>query len=150
MLLGRANTDGDAVVWLPKQKIVIAGEIVIAPFPYGFESYPVDWIVTLAKLRAMPWHTLIPGHGMPQTDRTQLDRIVSVLKEVRAQVAPLVKQGRTLEQVKAKVDLGAQAKAFVGDDPWLTIWFKAFFVDGIVSSAYKEAKGQPIVQNLKG
>jgi hypothetical protein len=87
---------------------------------------------------------------MPQTDRAQLDRIVSVLKEVRAQVAPLVKQGLTLDQVKAKVDLGASAKTFFGDDPWLAIWFKAFFTDGIVTSAYREAKGEPIIQNLKG
>lgn len=150
MFLGRANTDGDAVVWLPKQKIVVAGEIVISPFPYGFESYPAEWIATLAKLRAMKWRTLIPGHGMPQTDRAQLDRISATLKAVRARVAPLVKHGLTLEQVKAKIDLTAQAKTFVGDDPWLAIWFKTFFTDGIVTSAYKEAKGDPIVQNLNG
>jgi glyoxylase-like metal-dependent hydrolase (beta-lactamase superfamily II) len=149
MFLGRANTDGDAVVWLPKQKIVVAGEIVIAPFPYGFESYPADWIATLGKLRAMPWRILIPGHGMPETDRAQLDRIVAVLKEVRAQVAPLVKQGLTLDQVKAKVDLSARAKTFFGDDPWLAMWLNQFFTDGIVTSAYKEAKGEPIVQGLR-
>jgi glyoxylase-like metal-dependent hydrolase (beta-lactamase superfamily II) len=93
MFLGRANTDGDAIVWLPKQKIVVAGEIVIAPFPYGFESYPADWIATLAKLRAMPWRILIPGHGMPETDRTQLDRISATLRNVRAQVGPMARQG---------------------------------------------------------
>ena len=150
MFLGRANTDGDAVVWLPRQKVVVAGEIVIAPFPYGFQSYPADWIATLGKLRAMPWRILVPGHGMPQTDRAQLDRISVALKDVRAQVAPLVKQGLTLEQVKAKVDLGANAKSFFGDDPWLAMWFRAYFTDGIVTSAYKEAKGEPIVQNLRG
>ena len=150
MFLGRANTDGDTVVWLPRQKIVVAGEIVIAPFPYGFESYPAEWIATLARLRAMKWQTLIPGHGMPQSDRAQLDRIVATLKDVRAQVAPLARQGLTLEQVKAKVDLGVDAQSFFGDDPWLAMWFKTFFTDGIVTSAYKEAKGEPIVQGLKG
>jgi glyoxylase-like metal-dependent hydrolase (beta-lactamase superfamily II) len=150
MFLGRANTDGDAVVWLPKQKILVAGEIVILPFPYGFESYPSDWIETLGKLRAIPFRTLVPGHGMPQTDRVQLDRIARVLNDVRAQVAPLAAQGLTLEQVRAKVDLDADAKLFVGSDPWLNRWFKAFFADPIVTSAYKEAKGEPIVQDLHG
>jgi glyoxylase-like metal-dependent hydrolase (beta-lactamase superfamily II) len=150
MFLGRANTDGDAVVWLPRQKILVAGEIVILPFPYGFGSYPSDWIVTLGKLRAMPFRTLLPGHGMPQTDRVQIGRIERALRDVRAQVAPLAAQGLTLEQVHAKVDLSADAKLFVGSDPWLNIWFKAFFIDPIVTSAYKEAKGQPIVQSLKG
>ena len=150
MFLGRANTDGDAVVWLPKQKILVAGEIVILPFPYGFGSYPSDWLATLGKLRAIPFRTLIPGHGMPQTDRSQIDRIERTLKDVRAQVAPLAAQGLTLEQVRTKVDLGADAKLFVGSDPWLNKWFKAFFTDPIVASAYKEAKGDPIVQDLRG
>jgi glyoxylase-like metal-dependent hydrolase (beta-lactamase superfamily II) len=150
MFLGRANTDGDAVVWLPKQQIVVAGEIVILPFPYGFGSYPADWIRTLGKLRAMPFRTLVPGHGMPQTDRVQLDRIAQVLGNVRSQVAPLAAQGLTLEQVRAKVDLSNDAKLFVGADPWLNKWFKAYFTDPIVTSAYKEAKGQPIVQDLNG
>ncbi|MBV8976794.1 MAG: MBL fold metallo-hydrolase [Alphaproteobacteria bacterium] len=148
--LGRANTDGDAVVWLPKQKIVVAGEIVILPFPYGFESYPSDWLATLAKLRPIQYRLLIPGHGMPQTDRVQLDRIAAALKDVRAQVTPLAAQGLSLDQVRAKVDLSAEAKTFVGDDPWLRRWFDMFFAAPIVASAYKESRGEPIVQNLKG
>lgn len=102
------------------------------------------------KLRAIPFHTLIPGHDVPQTDRAQIDKIERTLKDVRAQVAPLVAKGLTLEQVHAKVDLSADAKLFVGSDPWLNKWFKAFFADPIVTSAYKEAKGEPIVQDLRG
>ena len=79
-----------------------------------------------------------------------IGRIEAALKDVRSQVAPLVAQGLTLDQVKAKVDLSAEIKLFCGDDPWLGAWFRAFFVDPIVTSAYKEAKGQPIVQSLKG
>lgn len=150
VFLGRANTDGDAVVWLPKQRILVAGETVILPFPYGFESYPSDWIGVLEKIRAYKFRVLLPGHGMPQTDRVQIDKIIAALKGVRAQVAPLAAQGLTLEQVRAKADFRAQAKTFVGDDPWLTHWFQQFWFDPIVASAYKEAKGEPIVQSLKG
>ena len=150
LFLGRANTDGDAVVWLPKQKIVVAGEIVILPFPYGFESYPKDWIATLAKLRALPFRTLIPGHGMPQKDRGQIDRIAAALKDVRAQVAPLAAQGLSLADVRARVTFDDQAKIFAGSDPWLRHWFMAFWAQPITESAYKEAKGEPIVQRLGG
>jgi glyoxylase-like metal-dependent hydrolase (beta-lactamase superfamily II) len=148
--LGRANTDGDAVVWLPKQHILIAGETVILPFPYGFESYPSDWIAVLEKIRAYNFKILVPGHGAPQTDHAQIDKIVAALKNVRAQVGPLVAQGLSLDQVHAKVDLSADARSFVGDDPWLNHWFGAFWSEPIVTSAYKEAKGEPIVQSLRG
>ena len=33
MFLGRANTDGDAVAWLPRQRIVISGDIVVIADP---------------------------------------------------------------------------------------------------------------------
>ena len=124
LFLGRANTDGDALVWLPKQKVVIAGETVILPFPYGFGSYPSDWIAVLKKLRAMPFRILLPGHGQPQHDRRQIDKIVAALEDVRTQVGRLVSQGQSLDEVQANVDLSAQQRAFVGDDPWLGRWFK--------------------------
>jgi glyoxylase-like metal-dependent hydrolase (beta-lactamase superfamily II) len=137
-------------VWLPKQRVLVTGEIVILPFPYGFESYPAEWLKTLAKVRAFDFATLIPGHGMPQTDRAQIDKIVAALTHVREQVAPLVAQGLSLEEIQKKVDMSADARAFCGDDPWLRQWFTAFWVQPIVTSAYKEAKGIPIVQSLKG
>ena len=149
LFLGRANTDGDAVVWLPRQRILVAGETVISPFPYGFESYPADWIEVLRKLRAYPFRALIPGHGPVQHDAAQIDRITAALQAVRAQVAALVGQGLTLAQVQAKVDLDASQRSFVDDDPWLALWFKAFWADPIVASAYKEAKGEPITQGLQ-
>jgi glyoxylase-like metal-dependent hydrolase (beta-lactamase superfamily II) len=150
LYLGRANTDGDAIVWLPKQRILVTGETVILPFPYGFGSYPKSWIEVLGKIRRMPFTTLLPGHGMPQHDRAQIDKIAQALRDVRAKVAPLAAQGLTLKEVQAKVDLDADAATFVGNDPWLRKWFKDFWADPIVASAYKEAKGEPIVQNLKG
>jgi len=150
IFLGRANTDGDAVVWLPKQHILVAGETVILPFPYGFESYPYDWISVLEKLRGYDFKILVPGHGAPQTDHVQIDKIITALKDVRTQVDALVAQGLSLDQVRAKVDLSADTRNLVGDDPWLDYWFNAFWIEPIVTSAYKEAKGEPIVQSLRG
>ena len=150
LFMGRADTDGDAVVWLPRQKVLVAGEIVILPFPYGYECYPAEWITVLDKLRGFDFRFLVPGHGAPQTDRVQIDRIAAVLKDARAQVAPLAAQGLPLAEVQAKVDLSVHAKALCGPDAWCRRWFKAFFVDPVIVSAFKEAKGEPILQNLGG
>src|SRR5690348_6984054 len=149
MFLGHANTDGDAIIWLPKQRVLVTGETVIAPFPYGFGSYPTDWIGVLKKLRAMPFKVLVPGHGMPQSDRSQLNRILAALEDVRGQAAMLVAKGMTLDQVKAKVDLSRQKQSFVDNDQWLGRWFDDFWATPIVTSAYREAKGEPIVQSLR-
>jgi hypothetical protein len=86
---------------------------------------------------------------MPQTDRAQLNRILAALEDVRGQVAMLVAKGLTLDQVRAKVDLSRQKQSFVDDDPWLGRWFDDFWTIPIVTSAYREAKGEPIVQSLR-
>ncbi|MBX3484782.1 MBL fold metallo-hydrolase [Phenylobacterium sp.] len=148
--LGRANTDGDAVAWLPKQKILITGDIVVAPIPFGFGGYPADWIETLGKVEAYDFKVLIPGHGAPQRDRAYVGKVRAALTDVRAQVAPLAASGLALKDVQAKVDVERQARPFVGDDPWLRRWFVDDWLSPIVASAYKEAKGQPIVQSLRG
>lgn len=147
---GRANTDGDAVVWLPRQKIVATGDIVVAPFPFGFGSYPADWIATLAKVWALPFKTLIPGHGTPQHDRAYLDKVSAALADIRSQVAPLASQGLALDETRKRIDASAQLRTFAGDDPWLRRWTGDYWLGPIVASAYKEAKGHPIVQSLKG
>ncbi len=150
LFLGRANTDGDAVVWLPRQRVLVTGDIVVAPFPYGFGSYPAEWVQALARVRAYDFKVLVPGHGRPQHDRAYLDRVSAALTEIRAQVAPLAAAGFNLEEITRKVDASAQTKGFVGGDPWLRRWIGPYWLSPIVASAYKEATRRPIVQSLKG
>jgi glyoxylase-like metal-dependent hydrolase (beta-lactamase superfamily II) len=146
--LGRANTDGDAVVWLPKQRVLVTGDIVVSPFPFGFGSYPADWLGVLHRLRAFDYRVLVPGHGRPQRDRAYLDRLEAAIVEIRGQVGELARQGLSLEETRKRLDLAKQADGFVGDDPWLRRWFFEYWVGPFATSAYKEAKGQPIVQSL--
>ena len=143
---GRANTEGDTVAWLPKQKVLIAGDLVVAPVPFGFNAYPADWVAALNRLRGYDFQVLIPGHGPPQRDRAYLDRVVVLIGDVRAQVAPLARQGLSLEEARTKVDLSRQAALFTGGDPWLERWFKAYWADPFTEAAWKEAKGVPIEQ----
>ena len=142
--------DGDAVVWLPKQRVLVAGDIGVAPVPFGFGSYPNDWIHTLEKLQAYDFKVLIPGHGAPQHDRTYLARLVAAIEEVRTKVAPLVRQGVSLDDARKQLDFSDQAQGFVGADTWLRRWFKEYWIGPLLTSAYKEARGEPIIQSLAG
>src|SRR5690606_10715786 len=140
--LGRANTDGDAVVWLPNQRVLIAGDIVVTPIPHGFGGYPRAWIETLGKLKTFDFAVLIPGHGRPMRDAAYLDRLTALLAEVRRQVAPLAAEGATLKDAQGRVDLSAQSRAFTAGDPWRELWFDRYWTQPIVASALKEAKGE--------
>ena len=47
---GAGNTDGDVVVWLPRERMLITGDLLVAPIPFAFDSPVSDWIVTLEQL----------------------------------------------------------------------------------------------------
>jgi len=150
MFLGRANTDGDAIAWLPNQKMVASGDIVVSPYPFGFGSYPAEWIQTLGKLKALGFTTLIPGHGHPMTDATYIDRLVAAIRDVQTEVGPLATAGVSLDDVRKKVDF-SKSIAMFGDTPQVKANLQGLFFDPMIGNEYKEARGEPIVQgDLEG
>ena len=144
--LGRANTDGDAVIWAPTERVLCSGDIVVEPIPYAAASYPSEWIGVLDQLKAFDFAYLVPGHGEVQTDRAYLDKLRGALEDVRAQVAPLARQGVPLDSVYKRTNFENLKSAFAGQDAWRRFLLSAFFLRSIVKNAYAEARGEPIVQ----
>ncbi len=144
--IGRANTDGDTVVLVPGERVVVSGDIVVMPQPFGFGSYPEEWIATLGVLAGMDWDYLIPGHGPVQTDDAYLQHLTELLENVRAQAADFAARGLSVEEARAQLDLSGIEAAFTDGDPWHAFWFQRWFADPIMLSAMREASGEEIVQ----
>lgn len=145
MFLGKANTDGDAVVWLPKQKLLAVGDIVVSPVPFGGGSYPEEWAKVLTEIDKFDFDVLIPGHGLPQTDKVYLEKLITAMQDVDSQVHSLIKQGVSVEHIQEKMDFARQRIALVQDDPWLTEFLQGNW-EPIAICAYEEAKGIAIIQ----
>jgi glyoxylase-like metal-dependent hydrolase (beta-lactamase superfamily II) len=146
MFLGNANTDGDAVIWIPSERVLISGDIVVHPIPYAAASYPTSWISVLDKLEAYDFAYLIPGHGDVQTDRAYVDQVKAALIEVQRQVVPLAKKNVALDDVYKQTDFKALIASFAGDDKWKMQEFNSFFPHSIIKNVYAETLGLPIVQ----
>jgi glyoxylase-like metal-dependent hydrolase (beta-lactamase superfamily II) len=146
MFLGRGNTDGDAVVWTPRQRVLASGDLVVAPVPYAAHTYPGEWIATLKRLEGLDFAYLVPGHGSVMTDRSYVEMLIAALQTVRDQVEPLAKAGVPLEEVRRRIDLAAMQDGFTGEDAWLKSLIRAVFTGDLVSNAYKEARGEPVIQ----
>jgi glyoxylase-like metal-dependent hydrolase (beta-lactamase superfamily II) len=147
--LGRGNTEGDLVVWLPKERIVMSGDLVVHPQPYGFWSHPTEWIRALDALAALDYRYLIPGHGEVQQDTAYVRHLQALIGKVRDQAAAAVKVGATLEQVRERLDLGELETVFTAGDARRKFLLKAWFLDPFSISAYKEAQGEPILQGQR-
>lgn len=143
--LGRANTDGDAIAWLPNERIVVTGDIVVHPVPFGFGSFPRDWLGVVERIKALDYRVLIPGHGEPQTDNVYIDRLAATLRDLLAQIGPLAGQGISLEEVRRRVNWDAQ-RAIFGDTPRNRLLFDAYWLNPMTTNTYMEARGQTFEQ----
>lgn len=128
--LGRGNTAGDAVVYLPREKIIVAGDLLVEPLPYVGDGYPSEWIETLHRLAELDAIAIVPGHGAIMHDKAYLhlvaDLMQSTVDQVRARISQLgFPVAHTLDEVKGSVDLGAFRARFAGDDKDLQTRFDA-------------------------
>jgi len=141
LFLGRGNTAGDTVVYVPDGKVLMTGDLVVNPVPYSFGAYPGEWIETLKKLMAMDAASIVPGHGPVMHDWKYAQLVASLIEAVRTQVQEAVRQGLSLEETKKRVSLESFEKQFVGDHPDRALPFQYFFVSSAIERAYQEAHG---------
>jgi len=138
---GPANTKGDAVMLLRDVGIVAAGDIVVAPIPYGFGSYPASWAAALKQIKTTRYRILVPGHGPLQTGTVYVDLVAEALDSVASQVNALAAQGKSLDDIRKAVDFSRFEPRFTRNDPILRRFFGLFFRQPIVAAAYNVAKG---------
>jgi cyclase len=95
LLLGRAHTDGDLFIYLPKEKVVATGDAVIDWMPFFNDGYPEDWIQTVAAIEKLDVNQVIVGHGDPAPKshltyfRGYLTDLIGAVKKASADKMPL-------------------------------------------------------------
>lgn len=133
--LGTGNTAGDVVVFLPKEKIVATGDLVVHPVPFAYGSAPGPWVRTLEQLRGLGAALIVPGHGPVMRDTVYLDQLIGMLGSLVRQVSAAVAKGLTLEDTRKTIDLETFRAFFGGDDAFR----RATFADSILREAVERA-----------
>ncbi|HEY7752235.1 MAG TPA: MBL fold metallo-hydrolase [Steroidobacteraceae bacterium] len=103
---GLANSPNDATIWLPRQRILFAGDILVrSPLPYVGASWPVHWARVLRDIEAMPATAIVPGHGPVMNDHGYTRALRTLLDTTLDRVESMVRAGRTLAQVQEELNL---------------------------------------------
>lgn len=136
------NTKGDMVLWLPEEKILATGDIVVRPTPYGFFSYPESWARVLRELKRFDARYIVPGHGDVMTDTTYLDLLAETMDLVATQVNALARAGKPLDDVRAGMDWSSVEERFTGGDSMLALLFNIWFKTPIVEAQYNLSTGK--------
>jgi glyoxylase-like metal-dependent hydrolase (beta-lactamase superfamily II) len=102
--LGRANTAGDAVVYVPDAKVAVTGDILVHPFPFAVHSYISEWAAVLRRIEAMDTVAIVPGHGLVMCDKRYVADLAELMESLMSQARAAYRPGITLEELRGKVD----------------------------------------------
>ena len=112
LFLGRGHTQGDTVVYLPKERIVCTGDLMESRLAYMGNGVFDEWVTTLDAVKELDFDAVLPGHGVPFHEKSLITAFQSYLKDLMSQVAALRKQGLSAEQAAQRVDLTSHKADF--------------------------------------
>jgi glyoxylase-like metal-dependent hydrolase (beta-lactamase superfamily II) len=132
---GDGHTDGDLVLLLVEDRVLVAGDL----FWNGY--YPnidleaggtvAGWPATLDAVLALDFDTVVPGHG-PLATRADLVRFREFMASLWEQTAAVAARGGSLADARREVDLSAFGMRRL---PWFPVLSRSF----VIGRAYEEA-----------
>lgn len=137
--LGAGHTAADLVVHLPRERVVITGDLVVAPVPLvGSTSLPAAFAATLDRLLALEPAVIVPGHGPVMRDDAYIRREARLLKSLVSQVQAAAAAGATLPEVRKRVNLDASRQEYAGSSKLLGFVFDFYVAIPGVAAALRE------------
>ena len=67
---------------------------------------------SLDRLKALDFDIIVPGHGLPFSEREQIDHFQAYLRDLFRQVVPLRDQGVSAQDAAGRVDLSAHVEHY--------------------------------------
>jgi cyclase len=130
------HTRGDAVVFLPKEKILITGDL-LDDLPFTGDGSPAELVKTLHEFDRMEFDMIIPGHGGIERSHEHLQQVTGLFESIVSQVEAAVQSGLILEDAKAKVNVGEYRTALTHGEEHATRAFDGF-VRAAIEREYRD------------
>lgn len=137
----KGHTRGDVVIWLPRERVLVTGDLLTAQIPFPRDSYPSEWVKTLEAMGKLGFDQVIPGHGPVQPGKDHLNLVAEVIGSIVEQVRPGVGRGLSLEEVKKSVNVEQFRQRVTGGQERLNAAFDQR-VAGLIERAYWELMGK--------
>jgi len=141
----RGHTRGDVIVYLPEERILMAGDLLTLPILWTWASYPADYVRTLRAIEQLPIDQIVIGHGPVLEGTAYLVQAREFLEAVVIHVRGAMVDGVTVDEIQAtaKADQLIQAfrRRFVEDTDEGNRMFDQM-VTWTVERAFLEASGE--------
>jgi glyoxylase-like metal-dependent hydrolase (beta-lactamase superfamily II) len=139
----RAVTPGDTFLYLPQEKILITGDLLVNPISFALSCYPTEWLHTLEKLDALDVSVMVTGHGEPLRDKELLHATMDVFRELLRQGKEAHSKGIPVDEAKKTIlpTLTNLKAKITHDNPGLSAAFDVQLVDWYLHRVYEELNG---------
>jgi len=141
----RAITPGDTYLWLPQEKVVVTGDLLINPITFALFCYPAGWIRSLAAIDARDAALLVPGHGAAMADESLLHATRALLERERVLALQAKRAGKSVSGAQAAVlaDPAVQGlrTQITGGDSTREPAFALYLVEWFVKRVFQEDDG---------
>lgn len=139
----RAVTPGDAFLYLPAEKILITGDLLVNPIPFALSSYPTTWLKTLEHLDSLDAKVIVPGHGEPLHDETLLHATIDAFRILLREGKAAKAKGIDVDTARDRIMplLAAPMKIMVGDSEGQQQNFRIYLADWLLHRIYEELDG---------
>jgi cyclase len=98
---GHAHTPGDIVIYLRKDQILFAGDLLwVGFFPNVREANVLNQVKVANRILEFPVKYYVPGHGPVTSNRGEVVKMRDFLDSLYGNVHRMVKEGKTLGELK--------------------------------------------------
>jgi glyoxylase-like metal-dependent hydrolase (beta-lactamase superfamily II) len=132
---GRGHTDGDLVLLLVEDRVLVAGDLLFNGYYPDIDleagGTAREWPATLDAVLALDFDVVVPGHG-PVATRADLQRFRDFMASLWEQTQAVVTRGGSLRDARRDVDLSPFGLRRI---PFFPVLSRSF----VIGRAYEEA-----------
>ena len=115
---GRAHTGGDVVIYLPQEKVVFTGDMMLPGLAYMGDGHVDEWPASLEGLKTLDFDIWLPGHGPVMRTRDPIDNFQAYLRDLWDKASALHRRGVSAEEAAQQLDMTNHSMVrAVGVDP---------------------------------
>jgi glyoxylase-like metal-dependent hydrolase (beta-lactamase superfamily II) len=109
---GRGHTAGDALVFLPRERVLCSGDFFNGYIGYMGDAYVDEWADSLDRLAELDFETVVPGHGAPFKGKARIAMVQACLRDLWRQAVDVRRAGVPADQAAPRIDLRVHAAHF--------------------------------------
>ena len=103
--LGRAHTGGDVVIFLPRERVIFTGDMMLPGLAYIGDGHVDEWPAALEALKALDFDVMLPGHGPPVRSKDVITHFQAYLTDLWQKATEMHRRGVSAEQAAEQIDM---------------------------------------------